>query len=280
MIVLKEKYLIALDLDGTMLTDDKRITDESKQIIKHLTDNGHIVVIATGRANRLSTFYYQELGLNTPMINSNGAFIHHPLDKKWESYHLPLQLPTAMEVIDLSLSLDAKNVLAAVQDDVYLERFDKEIANFYKDTGSDNSIFIGDLKQNLKQSPTGMLLYPDTDQLDILTNQLDELKTDFVDHRNWGAPFHVIEVMNHSMNKREGLKRVAEAFHIPKNRIIAFGDGPNDLEMIEYAGVGVAMENAIDELKSLASHFTVTNEENGVAKFLNEYFNIKNPIVS
>src|SRR5699024_5575158 len=76
------------------------------------------------------------------------------------------------------------------------------------------------------------------------------------------------------------LKRVAEAFHIPKNRIIAFGDGPNDLEMNEYAGVGVAMENAIDELKSLASHFTVTNEENGVAKFLNEYFIIKNPIVS
>src|SRR5699024_6195964 len=113
-----------------------------------------------------------------------------------------------------------------------------------------------------------------------LTNQLDELKTDFVDHRTWGAPFHVIEVMNHSMNKREALKRVAEAFHSPKNRIITFRDGTNYLEMIEYAGVGVAMENAIDELKSLASHFTVTNEENGVAKFLNEYFNIKNPIVS
>src|SRR5699024_7397481 len=107
-----EKYLFALDLDGTMLTDDKRITDESIQIIKYFTYNGHIVVIATGRANRLSTFYYQELRLNPPMINSNGAFIHHPLDKKWESYHLPLQLPTAMEVIDLSLSLDAKNVLA------------------------------------------------------------------------------------------------------------------------------------------------------------------------
>src|SRR5699024_3869362 len=135
-------------------------------------------------------------------------------------------------------------------------------------------------KQNLKQSPTGMLLYPDTDQLDILTNQLDELKTDFVDHRKWGAPFHVFEVMNHSMNKREGLKRVAEECHIQKKAILALGDGPNDLEMIEYAGVGVAMENAIDESKSLASHFTVTNEENGVAKFLNEYFNIKNPIVS
>src|SRR5699024_10583650 len=150
----------------------------------------------------------------------------------------------------------------------------------YKDTGSDDSIFVGDLKQNLKQSPTGMLLYPDTDQLDILTNQLDELKTDFVDHRNWGAPFHVIEVMNHSMNIREGLKRVVETIHIPKNRIIAFCDSPNDLEMIEYTGVRVTMENAIDELKSLDSHYTVTKEENGVAKFLNEYFNIKNPIVS
>src|SRR5699024_12251637 len=130
---------------------------------------------------------------------------------------------------------------------------DKEIANFYKDTGSDDSIFVGDLKQNLKQSPTGMLLYPDTDQLDILTNQLDELKTEFVDHRNWGAPFHVIEVMNNSMNKRKGVQRVAEAFHIPNNRIIAFGYGPNDFEIIEYAGVGVDMEYAIDEIKLLNS---------------------------
>src|SRR5699024_10876356 len=109
-------------------------------------------------------------------------------------------------------------------------------------------IFVGDLKQNLKQSPTGQLLYPNTEQLDNFTNQLDELKNDFVDHEKWGAPFHDIDMENHNMNKREGLKRVSEAFHIPEKRIIAFGDGPNDLEMIEYAGVGVAMENAIDEL--------------------------------
>lgn len=277
---MKEKYLIALDLDGTMLTDDKRVTPESKQIINHLVEDGHVVVIATGRANRLSTFYYQELGLNTPMINSNGAFIHHPLDKKWEIHHLPLQLPTALEVIDLSLSFNAQNVLAAVQDDVYLEKFDQDIADFYSHSGSNESFFIGELKRNLKQSPTGMLIYPEIEQLDQLTDQLNDLETDFVDHRNWGAPFHAIEVMNHTMNKREGLKKVADTFNIPKDRIIAFGDGPNDLEMIEYAGIGVAMENAIDELKSVAKFSTVTNEANGVAKFLNEYFNIKNPIVS
>src|SRR5699024_8230805 len=103
---------------------------------------------------------------------------------------------------------------------------------------------------------------------------------DIVEHRNWGAPFQVIEVINHSVNKREGLKRVAEAYHIPRDRIIAFDGGPNGLEMIDYAGIGATMGDGSDDIKAMPAHATVTNEENGVAKFLNEYFNIKNPIVS
>src|SRR5699024_2244975 len=209
-----------------------------------------------------------------------GALIHHPLDKSWEAEHLPLNLPTAMEVIDLSFSLNSRNILAAVRDDVYLDRYDEDIANFYGQNQVDDSFHIGELKKNLKNDPTGMLLYPDIAQLDKLTDQLNDLQTDFVDHRNWGAPFHVIEVMNKAMNKREALIKVAEHYNIPKQRIIAFGDGGNDLEMIEYAGIGVAMEHALDELKSVARYSTLTNEENGVAKFLTEYFNVKSTIVS
>ena len=272
---MKEKYLIALDLDGTLLTNDKKITPESKQIIKHLIKEGHIVVIATGRSNRLSILYYHELGLNTPLINSNGALIHHPLDKSWQTEHLPLRLPTAMEIIDLNYSLHSKNILAAVQDDVYLEKYNQDIAEFYGKDKADDSLVIGQLKHNLKFDPTVMLLYPDIDQLDRLTDQLNDLKTDFVDHRNWGSPFHVIEVMNKSMNKREAVKKIADHYNISKDRIVAFGDGANDLEMIEYAGIGVAMENALDELKTVARHSTLTNEANGVATFLTEYFNVK-----
>src|SRR5699024_11462201 len=82
------------------------------------------------------------------------------------------------------------------------------------------------------------------------------------------APFHVIEVLNIGANKGEAIKQLAEQYNIPQERIMAFGDGGNDLEMIDYAGVGVAMENAVSELKNLATHHTATNEEHGVAGFL------------
>ena len=193
---------------------------------------------------------------------------------------MPLNLYTAMEIIDIGYSFNARNMLAAVQDDVYLDRFDQEIADFYGHDETNEAFFIGELKSQLKHDPTGMLLYPDVNSLPDLTAQLNDLQTEIVDHRNWGEPFHIIEVMNKNMNKREGIKKVADYYGIPKQRIIAFGDGTNDLEMIEYAGVGVAMENAVDELKSLAKFSTTTNETHGVASFLTEYFNLKNPILS
>lgn len=276
---MKEKHLIALDLDGTLLTDDKKIAPESRKIINHLIDQGHIVVIATGRTNRLSILYYHELGLKTPLINSNGALMHHPHDKSWGSYHLPLSHNTAMEIVDTCYSFNSKNILAAVQDNVYLDKFDQQIADFYGHEKENESFVIGKVKEHLKVDPTVMLLYPDEDKLDALTDQLNQLKTELVDHRNWGSPLHIIEVMNKQMNKAEALKKVADYYGIPRSRIIAFGDGSNDLEMIDYAGIGVAMENAVDELKTLAKFCTGTNESHGVANFLVEYFNVKHPII-
>lgn len=277
---MKEKYLIALDLDGTLLTDDKKITPNTKQVIQHLIEEGHVVVIATGRTNRLSNIYYHELGLKTPLINSNGAFMHHPLDKNWGIFHIPLKLHTAMEIIEACYAYHSKNILAAVQDSVYLEKFDQDIANFYGHKEENESFIVGKMKERLIFDPTVMLLYPDEKHLKELTNDLNQLQTEIIDHRNWGAPFHIIEVMNKQMNKWEAIRKIADEYHIPEQRIMAFGDGSNDLEMIEYAGIGVAMDNAVSELKSLAKFNTGTNEDHGVANFLIDYFNLKQPIVS
>src|SRR5699024_11721713 len=78
-----KKHLIALDLDGTLLTDSKEISARNKQMIFSAVEAGHIVVIATGRPHRASINYYHELNIDTPMVNFNGALIHHPKDKKW-----------------------------------------------------------------------------------------------------------------------------------------------------------------------------------------------------
>lgn len=77
------KKLIAIDLDGTTLNQDSKITDKTARTLRRAIQDGHSVVIATGRPYRMSKNFYQELQLTTPMINFNGALVHLP-DKQWD----------------------------------------------------------------------------------------------------------------------------------------------------------------------------------------------------
>src|SRR5699024_3453659 len=118
---------------------------------------------------------------------------------------------TAMEIIETCYDLNSRNILAAVHDNVYLDSYDETIANFYGYRGVNNTddFVVGKIKKHLKENPTLMLLYPDEEHVDTLTTRLNELETEMVDHRNWGEPLNVIEVMNKQMNKAEALKKVA-----------------------------------------------------------------------
>ena len=80
---MNNRYLIALDLDGTLLKDDKTISEKTKKVLQQVKAEGHIIMIATGRPYRSSEQYYKELGLTSPIVNFNGAFVHHPLDNDW-----------------------------------------------------------------------------------------------------------------------------------------------------------------------------------------------------
>src|SRR5699024_9009862 len=104
---------------------------------------------------------------------------------------------------------------------------------------------IGRLKNKLTTDPTSLLIHPKENHIQLLLSHLDEHHAEVIEHRNWGAPWNIIEIVKKGMNKAVGLHKIAHYFHIPKDRIIAFGDEDNDLEMIDYAGVGVAMDNAI-----------------------------------
>lgn len=272
---MNERYLIAIDLDGTLLNDRNQISTYSQLVIQKLIELGHHVVIATGRSNRMSILYYDQLGLQTPLINSNGAVIHHPRDKNWGVFHYPLDMQTAKDIMEISYELESENLLAAIYDHVLVERFNQHIVDFYRSGSDSGKIKIGPLKDKLKEEPTLMLVYPNESQLDKLTRYLNDIHAETIDHRNWGHPFHIIEIMNKSMNKAVAVKRVADYYGVPRERIMAFGDETNDLHMLEFAGIGVAMENGVDEAKNVADQITKSNVEDGVAVFLADYFNLK-----
>lgn len=268
-----EKHLIALDLDGTLLKDDKTISTYTKNVIQEAREQGHIVMIATGRPFRSSEMYYQELNLDTPIVNFNGAFIHHPLEDKWGAYHTPLDLKVAKDIVDACNSFTFKNIIAEVIDDVYFHYHDEKLLDIFG--FGKPSITTGDLRNFLKDSPTSMLIHADEEHVKSIRDHLSDVHAEVIDHRRWAAPWHVIEIVKSGLNKAVGLKKVSEYFNIPKERIIAFGDEDNDLEMIEFAGKGIAMGNGIQQLKSLANEITLSNEEDGIGKYLNDYLNLR-----
>lgn len=268
-----EKYLIALDLDGTLLTDDKKISEQTKKVIQRAKEEGHIVMIATGRPYRSSEMYYHELGLNTPIVNFNGAFVHHPLDKSWGIYHNPLDIHVAKDVVDACYDFEFYNIIAEVMDDVYFHYHDQKLIDVF--SMGNPSVTTGDLRRFLTDSPTSMMIHTDEQQMKVIRSHLSQVHAEVIDHRSWAAPWHVIEIVRSGLNKAVGLKRVSEYVNIPRERIIAFGDEDNDLEMIDYVGHGIAMGNGIDSLKSIAKDITLTNEEHGVAVYLNDLLNLK-----
>lgn len=269
-----KRHLIALDLDGTLLTDEKTITDRTKLVIKKARQAGHIVVIATGRPHRASLPYYEELKLDTPMINFNGAYLHHPTDKKWEALHSPLPVRTALAVVETCYQLGVHNIMAEILGDVYLDRYDEEFMAIFHINSEDNLIHVGSLKNQLNDDPTSLIIHPRDNQVEELRESLDRDHASVIEHRHWGAPWNMIEIVRKGMNKGVAVDRIAKYYQIKPENVVAFGDEDNDYEMIDYAGVGVVMDNGADHLKKIAKHITATNQADGVAVFLENYLQL------
>jgi Cof subfamily protein (haloacid dehalogenase superfamily) len=271
---MNSNYLIAIDLDGTLLTDQKTISTRTKKVIEAAKQAGHQIVISTGRPFRASKMYYDELKLTTPIVNFNGAYVHHPLDPSFGYYHETLPLEVAREVIASCREYELKNMYAEVLDDIYADKDIEESISLFQYIYED--IKHGDLLENLTNPPTCLLIDSDEKHVSSIREHLSNVHAEIIDHRRWAAPFHVIEVIKAGINKAIGLQKVASYYNIPQKNIIAFGDEDNDLEMIEYAGHGVAMGNAIAKLKNIANYQTLTNEEDGLAIFLEEFLNLPN----
>jgi 5-amino-6-(5-phospho-D-ribitylamino)uracil phosphatase len=262
----KEKHLIVLDLDGTLLTDEKKVSLKTKETLFKAKEQGHEVMIATGRPYRASEIYYKELNLNTPIVNFNGAFVHHPLHTDWGIHHEPMDIKVAKEVIEACQDFHFHNIIAEVMDDVFMHYHDERLLNVFM--MGNPVVSTGDLRDVLSDHPTSMLIHADENHVKEIRDHLDKVHAEVIDHRRWAAPWHVVEIVKSGLNKAVGIKKVADSLNIAQDRIIAFGDEDNDLEMLEYAGIGVAMGNAINPLKNIANEVTLSNEEDGIALFL------------
>ncbi|MCR6095741.1 HAD family phosphatase [Salipaludibacillus agaradhaerens] len=269
-----DSHLIAVDLDGTLLTDNKTISARNRAALFKAREAGHKVVIATGRPYRASKDYYQQLALDSPIVNFNGAFIHHPIaPETFHTIHTPLEKEVAKTIIETCETFRVKNIMVEVIDDYYLRYLNKGFADAF--TLNQSPSDYGNLHRLLTKDPTSLLIHPEDHHHSELRDLLSDAHAEVIEQRSWGAPWNVIEIVKSGLNKAIGLQKIAKHYQIPQQQIIAFGDEDNDLEMLEYAGYGVAMDNAIDELKGVSNYQTDTNEKDGIAVFLEDFFNFQ-----
>src|SRR5699024_818458 len=205
----KERHLIALDLDGTLLSDEKYISEKNLQILRKAMEAGHIVIIATGRPHRASIEYYHELGLDTPMVNFNGALVHHPTDRKWDVLHNPMSKRTALEIVEACYDLNVHNILAEVQDSVFLDQYAEEIINIFQSHTNEQPFTIRTLRNKLNYHHTSLLSHPEEKKLSTLKSLLDDKHAEVIEHRNWGAPWNIVEIVKKGINKAVGIHKLA-----------------------------------------------------------------------
>lgn len=268
-----QQYLIAIDLDGTTLNKQSQLTELTIKTLRYLDALGHMVVIATGRPYRTSKHLYQQLNISNPMINFNGALCHFPGNIHWlPSYHETLDKAMAFELMSRQQDLDIDLLMAEGKDKLYSSSMnlpDSPYDPFMKDQ-------VVELSPScLIDDPTALSIFCEDDKQEGIVQRLMDQYGDKISVRTWGGDLPLLEIVRHGIHKATGVARIADFYRVPQDHILAFGDENNDLEMIAYAGHGVAMANAIEEIKAVADAITpYGHDQDGLARYLIDYFDL------
>ncbi len=272
-----EQYLIALDLDGTLLYDFDSLDESLCDFIKRVELAGHRVVIATGRPYRSSKFVYERFGLSTPIINYNGGLITHPLDGSFPVVNLTVPKEAIIDIFESNIDL-IRNAFSEVRDNIFLYREEAAIEPLLHRT-KDSTVYLGHLKESLKQDPNGFIIIGKQGSGPAIETYIKAKYAGKVISRIWnfsGEFDSIVEIFTPESNKGKGLAYVADWLGYSKEQIIAIGDGHNDIEMLQFAGLGVAVINSHPQLLEVADIVLPhTSRESAVRRFLTKHLNIQ-----
>ena len=260
--------LAALDLDGTLLTTENRISAASAVALHQLMDMGITVALATGRHFRTASGYTEELGLNGPIICYNGAVVRRVGVNKpdFASY---LDDDVIYELVDFTRQRGLYLQLYDEQDRLLVERITSE-TRADPDFLTTDTVEAGDLKKVLHFRSPKMMIYNHTP--DVITSLIPELQ------EMWKGRLHVVrsnpnlvEMLNPGIDKRWALIKIAEQLGLRADQIIAFGDSDNDAEMLAWSGFGCAVSNATPLAKGAADFICTEEREFGIREALDHF---------
>ncbi|WP_461206680.1 Cof-type HAD-IIB family hydrolase [Clostridium sp. DL1XJH146] len=258
--------LVAVDMDGTLINTKGTISEKNVASIKKAVEKGIIFTICTGRAIQGVELYDSQLGLDLPYITYNGAMIVMGKSKEI-LYEQGLLQEDAREILKLGRKFNTTMIVWA-DNKLYVNKLNERV-NDYEKLSNVKPILIQNEEEIIQKGITKIIWYDDVEKMDNYQSFLrDELggKVNFCTSK----PFF-LEFFHKEVSKGIAVKKLGEHLGIKKEEMIAIGDGFNDLSMIEYVGMGVAMANAPKEVKAVADYITMTNDEDGVAHILDKF---------
>jgi Cof subfamily protein (haloacid dehalogenase superfamily) len=256
--------LVVTDIDGTLITSDQRVTPGVREAVRRARTAGARVCVATGRIWRSARRYVEAVDPDSPVILYNGGLIFDFVTG--ETLHRA-PLPRARAIEALTLLRDEPHVAPHlyVGDEVFV-REENELTEFYRRRDRVTLRAVGDLPAFLAggggdREAMKILIVGETARLQALQRRLQAQRLPV--HSVFSEPFY-LELLPDGCSKGIALEILARRFAVARSEIMAVGDNLNDLEMIQYAGVGVAMANAVEPLRAAADWVTASNEEDGL----------------
>lgn len=261
------KYkMMAVDIDGTLLDSQNRLTGEVKHAIRLAVSKGLIFTICTGRPIQGVEPLIDEIGLDIPFITYNGAMVVMGKSRQI-IYEQNLTSEDSMRIMELG-NMFGTTIIVWVKNKLYVNRLD-ERAEMYARSINFHPVVIDNPENLLKDGATKILFYDTVERIHEYESKAGQYVGNMVNYHT-SKPMY-LEFVDKNASKAIALQKMGEYYGISREEIIAVGDGENDLSMIKFAGLGVAMANAEEEIRKAADFVTLSNDENGVAYVINRF---------
>lgn len=256
--------LIALDLDGTLLAPDESISPRNRKAIAAVLAAGTRVVLVTGRGVDTPIRVSKELGLNLPVICCHGALTKDfGANKILEHVPVPLQYAKPMIAFAEAHGL----ALAVYHDESFHRLAGSEI--YMEDMRGPGWREAPSLSEILRDGAPTFIRFLGPESVARMQREFGDLPLAFR-HETW-HDFVECAVLNRAASKKNALAQLCADFGISAERVLAIGDSRNDVPMLRWAGIGVAMGNALPEVRESVRYVTAPNDRDGVAQAIERF---------
>ncbi|MCD5414456.1 MAG: Cof-type HAD-IIB family hydrolase [Clostridiales bacterium] len=259
--------LLALDVDGTLLNSQGEVSEITIKGIRELVNKGVLVLICTGRPTQGTVELYKKLSLKMPVIAYNGAKIVN-LDTAKILHEQGLKGSDVKKIVEIGEELKTTIIIWA-ENQLYSNIFNDNVIA-YKELSGVEPIVIHNYEKIIQQGATKVLWIDEVEKIAEFQKVLD-IRLDADVNYCTSKPYY-LEFIDGNVSKGRALSILCDKYRIKREEVIAIGGGQNDVTMLEFAGVGVAMGNAPKEVKEKADYVTATNDEDGIAVVIEKYF--------